>query len=105
MILPFMPEGSHAILLNYRLTANKKLALGTERHDNAFRGRIECSSCSWTMEAGLWWHVRHVHKLYYQVWDGSDFASGTPGRDASVLVRLPRLGYLIRVALDAMKPL
>lgn len=47
-------------------------------------------------------HVRHVRKLFYQVWSPEDFASGRPGRDSAVLVKLPRLDYLIRVALDAM---
>lgn len=43
-----------------------------------------------------------VRKLYYQTWEPSDFAQGKVGRDAAVIIKLPRLGYLIRVALDAM---
>ena len=77
-------------------------AEGTERHGAGLRARQQCASCSWTMEASLWRHVRHVRKLYYRVWGPDDFARGRPGRDAAVSVKLPRLGYLVRVALDAM---
>ena len=38
------------------------------------------------MEAALWNHVPHVRKLYYQVWEPSDFAGRQPGRDAAVVV-------------------
>ena len=56
------------------------------------------------MEASLWRHVRHVRQVEYQVWEPSDFARGRPGREASVVIKLPRLAYLLRVALDAMAP-
>lgn len=98
MVLPFLPDGAHAILLNYML-AREADARGTERHGPAEEG---CLGCSFTMEAALWRHVRHVRKLYYQVWEPSDFARGRTGRDAAVVIKLPRLSYLIRVALDAM---
>ena len=101
MILPFMPEGSHAILLNY-MVAIGVARTGTEQHGSHTRRSTKCDSCSWVMEAELWRHMRHVHKLYYQVWHGSDFVGGVAGRDTAVLVQLPRLGYLVRVALDAM---
>lgn len=98
MILPFMPEGSHAILVNYRLSPK----------DNRVRthaGQLKlCASCSWTMETELWRHVRWVRKLPYQVWEPSDFAGGRVGRDSAVQIKLPRLAYLVRVALDAMAP-
>ena len=64
MILPFLPEGSHAILMNYMLGEED-----ARRHG-------ECKGCSWSMEAELWRHVRHVHKQYYQVWGAADFAKG-----------------------------
>ena len=56
------------------------------------------------MEESLWNHVRHVRALRYQVWEPSDFARRQPGRDAAVMVKLPRLDYLLRIALDAMAP-
>ena len=55
MILPFLPEGSYAILINYMLHPEEPARHG------------ECHNCSWTMEAELWRHVRHVRKMYYQV--------------------------------------
>ena len=98
MILPFMPEGSHVILLNYLLPdAGKGAPPQRQTHH-------ECAGCSWTMEAELWNHVRHVRKLFYQVWEPSDFAGGRPGRDAAVLIKLPRLAFLLRAALNAMRP-
>ena len=62
----------------------------------------ECKGCSWPMEAELWRHVRHVTTLSYQVWGESDFAKGRAGRDASVIVKLPKMAFLIRAALNAM---
>ena len=97
MILPWLPEGSTAILVNYMLgdkDGSVKL-LGAEG---------TCKRCSLTMEAALWRHARHVRTLLYQVWEPSDFARGRVGRDAAVIMKLPRLGYLLRVALDSMTP-
>ena len=91
MILPFLPEGAHAILMNYMLGPKD-----ARRHG-------ECDGCSWSMEAELWRHVRHVHKLYYQVWGGDDFARGKPGRDAAVKVDVDRLEALVRQALYDMQ--
>lgn len=101
MILPFLPEGAHAVLLNYMLAPGA--AAGTERHGPADKPAA-CAKCSLTMEAALWRHMRHVRTLFYQVWEPSDFARGRPGRDAAIVVKLPRLGYLLRLALDAMAP-
>ena len=64
----------------------------------------ECRGCSWTMEAELWRHVRHVHKQYYQVWRSSDFAGGKPGRDAAIVIDVHRLERLIRSSLIEMLP-
>ena len=97
MVLPFLPEGAHAILVNYMLDAKQD----TRRLRGA---EGTCAKCSLTMEASLWRHVRHVRQLQYQVWEPSDFARGRPGREASVVIKLPRLAYLLRVALDAMAP-
>ena len=92
MILPFLPEGAHAILLNYMLGPTD-----ARRHG-------ECKGCSWSMEAELWRHIRHVHKQYYQVWGPGDFARGQPGRDAAVKVDVKRLEGMIASALHDMQP-
>lgn len=92
MILPFLPEGAHAVLMNYMIGPRDAVRHG------------ECVGCSWSMEAELWRHVRHVHKLYYQVWGPADFAKGKPGHDAAVLVDPPRLADLIDGALEDMQP-
>ena len=62
----------------------------------------ECAGCSLTMEAELWRHVRHVRKLYYQVWERSDFAGGRVGRDAPVIIKPLRLAFLVSAALNRM---
>jgi hypothetical protein len=92
MILPFLPEGAHAILMNYQASESDP-----KRHG-------ECDGCSWTMEAELWRHVRHVHKQYYQVWGPDDFARKKPGRDAAVRVDVTRLERLMRQSLFEMRP-
>jgi len=92
MILPFLPEGAYAILMNYMIGEKEE-----RRHG-------ECSGCSWSMEAELWRHVRHIKKMYYQVWGPSDFARDTPGRDSSVKVDPQRLAKLIESALREMEP-
>ena len=56
------------------------------------------------MEAELWRHVRHVRKMYYQVWGPQDFARGRPGRNAAVKVDPQRLGDLIETAIHEMEP-
>ena len=92
MILPFLPEGAYAVLLNYMVNAKD-----SRRHG-------ECDGCSWSMEAELWRHMRHVHKMYYQVFGPEDFAKGAPGRDAALRVDPHRLGNLVQVALHEMEP-
>ena len=52
--------------------------------------------------AELWQHVRWVRKLFYQVWEPDDFAGGKPGRESAVVIKLPRLAFLVRAALNAM---
>ena len=55
-------------------------------------------------QAELWRHVRHVRKMYYQVWGPADFARGRPGRNAAVKVDPQRLGDLIETAIHEMEP-
>lgn len=92
MILPFLPEGAHAVLMNYMIGPRDPVRHG------------ECEGCSWTMEAELWRHVRHVHKQYYQVWGPKDFAGGKPSRETAVVVDVHRLDDLINAALRDMQP-
>jgi len=92
MILPFMPQGAYVILFNYMLGEGEP-----QRHG-------ECDGCSWSMEAELWRHVRHVNKMYYQVFGPEDFARGKPGRDAALHVNEYRLGDLVQAALHEMEP-
>ena len=59
MILPFLPEGSYAILINYMLHPEEPARHG------------ECHNCSWTMEVrrlparraprAAWLTARHAH--------------------------------------------
>lgn len=99
MVLPFLPHGAHAILINFMLAEKPS---GTEKHSAGGEAAERCTRCSLTMEAALWNHMRHVRLLAYQVWGPADFARRAPGRDAAVVIQMPRLGYLIRLALDAM---
>ena len=97
MIVPFLPDGAHAILVNYML--------GNPPTTKRLRGAEgTCRACSLTMEESLWNAMRHVHKLLYQVWEPSDFARGRVGRDSAVIIQPPRLAYLLRIALEAMAP-
>ena len=118
MILPFLPEGSYAILINYMLHPEERL--GRVSDTELARGRCllsprsshlqeparhgECHNCSWTMEAELWRHVRHVRKMYYRVWGPADFARGRPGRNAAVKVDPQRLGDMVETAIHEMEP-
>lgn len=93
MILPFLPEGAYAILLNYMLKRN--FFFRPKAHG-------ECYGCSWTMETEFWNHMRVVNKMYYQVFRESDFEHGEPGRESAVRVNGARLARLIRAALREM---
>jgi hypothetical protein len=97
MVLPFMPEGAVVILINYMLPHKPEGKPRVQRQSHS-----ECSGCSWAMEAELWRHIRHIHTLMYQVWQADDFANQRPGRDSAVVIKLPRLSYLVRVALNTM---
>jgi len=56
------------------------------------------------LQAELWRHVRHVRKMYYQVWGPADFARGRPGRNAAVKVDPQRLGDMVETAIHEMEP-
>ena len=107
LLLPFLPRGAHAILVNYIIRT-------LDSHYAGEHG--ECSNCSSTMEAEMWRHVRYVRKLYYRIRDASDVpvppltaAAGRAGnggpdgyeaqRGASVHINVHRLGKLVQTAL------
>lgn len=98
MMLPFLPEGSFVILMNYAV----RLSLFSQLLKRGPHG--ECSECSWTMEAEFWRHVPHVNKMYYQVFQPSDFENGEIGRASSIIVDPDRLNNLIRSAIHEMEP-
>jgi len=89
LILPFLPEGAYAILVNY-MEPKTLFRRGTHG---------ECYGCSWTMESEFWDHVAGVNKMYYQVFRDSDFEDGKPSRHAAVRIWTPRLVKLIRAAM------
>ncbi|KAJ3389540.1 hypothetical protein HDU84_008651 [Entophlyctis sp. JEL0112] len=99
-LLPFLPEGAHAIVIDY-----------FERNGDQHYGSEAGHSIS--MEAPLWNHFPHVKKQYYQVWRASDFVSDVPGKsveecdwryEVSTLVDLERMDFLIQAAFEDMEP-
>lgn len=99
MILPFLPEGAYAILMNYAVILS-----GRKYWFNPVGSHGECSGCSWTMEAEFWRHVRHINKVYYQVFGPSDFEDGVVARHSSIRVNTSRLSKLIWGAIHEMEP-
>ncbi|KOO30240.1 hypothetical protein Ctob_007861 [Chrysochromulina tobinii] len=112
MILPFLRHGAYAMLINYIIRS---------ANPNYEGPHGECANCSWTMEAELWRHVRHVHMHYYRILDASDVPvprlttgagaidnTGSDGyhgqRDANVHINLTRLHGLIHSALKELVP-
>jgi hypothetical protein len=92
MIAPFLPRGSHAILMDYYVT-------------NDSYGFKNGSSGS--MEGMLLNHFPHFKKDYYQIYDKNDYVFDFPGaedtrNDASVLINVTRLHLLIESALEDM---
>ena len=47
--------------------------------------------------------IEAVEGMMVEVPQAEDFAGGRPGRDAAVIIKLPRLAYLVRVALTSME--
>ena len=90
MIAPFLPHGSHAILMDYYVT-----------HD-AFGFKVGSSA---SMEGMLLNHFSHFKKDYYQIYGKQDYVFDFPGtqdtrNDASILVNITRLHLLIESALE-----
>lgn len=92
MMIPFLPHGSHAIVLDY-----------FESEDNWLVSTRGGESVS--MEASLWNVFPHVIKQYYQIMYPNeeivpDFEGATSTReDFSVKVNLSRMEYMVRMAL------
>ncbi|KAJ3117518.1 hypothetical protein HDU96_006447 [Phlyctochytrium bullatum] len=98
MVLPFLPDGAHAIILDY-----------LEKEDNDLVGTKAGESVS--MEAPFWNYWPHFKKLYYQVRSKTEMVSDDPSRsvdevswrdEVSIVVDLKRLGRLADQAFDAM---
>lgn len=98
MLLPFLPNGANAIILDY-----------LEKEDNELVGTKSGESVS--MEAPFWNFWPHVKKLYYQVRskeelrpdDPNDTLESISWRDeASVNINLDRLEALMDMAFENM---
>jgi len=92
MIAPFLPHGSHAILMDYYVT---KDGLGFQNGSSA------------SMEGMLLNHFPHFKKDYYQIYGKQDYVFDFDGtidtrNDASILVNLTRLHLLIESAIEDM---
>jgi hypothetical protein len=92
MIAPFLPHGSHAILMDYYVTENSS---GFEIGSSA------------SMEGMLLNHFPHFKKDYYQIYGKQDFVfdfNGTSDtrNDASIIINTTRLHLLIESALEEM---
>lgn len=93
MIAPFLPHGSHAILMDYYVTEEKSY------------GFKNGSSAS--MEGMLLNHFPHFKKDYYQIYGKQDYVFDFPNasdtrNDASIVIDLKRLHLLIETALEDM---
>jgi hypothetical protein len=92
MIAPFLPHGSHAIIMDYYAT------------QNSFGFPIGSSA---SMEGMLLNHFPHFKKDYYQIYGKQDYVFDFDGatdtrNDASIIVNVTRLHLLIESALEDM---
>ena len=94
LILPFLPHGAHAIVMDFYANQNV----------HGFR-----VGESGSMEGALLNHISHVRKQYYQLYGPEDYEFDFPGatnsrEQASVKVNMTRLRVLIDKALEEMEP-
>ncbi|CAF1265441.1 unnamed protein product [Adineta steineri] len=94
LIIPMLPNGAHAIVMDYYVT---KTAHGYLKGETSL------------MEGALLNHIAHVRKQYYQIYGKQDYEFDYPGatdtREASsIIVNMTRLQLLIDKALEEMKP-
>ncbi|CAF1338655.1 unnamed protein product [Didymodactylos carnosus] len=91
---PFLPRGAHAIIMDYYvLTPNQDVQRGY----------------SGTLEGEFHNYFPHYIKDYYQIYGTQDFVWDYPGasdsrNDASIIVNMTRLSFLIEKALEDMQP-
>ncbi|KAJ3024318.1 UNVERIFIED_CONTAM: hypothetical protein HDU68_008235 [Siphonaria sp. JEL0065] len=99
MMLPFLPPGSHAIIMDY-----------LENEPNNWYGTQVGDSIS--MEAPFWNHWPHVKKLYYQIRGPQDLVSDSTSKSleevswregVSYNLDMGRLGALLQQAFDDME--
>ncbi|CAF1157411.1 unnamed protein product [Adineta steineri] len=93
LILPMLPHGAHAIVMDYYVTdPDHGLLLGQ----------------SGSMEGAFLNHISHVRKQYYQIYGPKDYEFDFPGANnareaASIIVDMTRLQLLIDKALEEME--
>ncbi|KAJ3226843.1 hypothetical protein HDU81_007083 [Chytriomyces hyalinus] len=99
MMLPFLPEGAHAIIMDYY-----------EREEPNWYGTRKDESIS--MEAPFWNHWPHVKKLYYQIRGAHDLVSDSESKvveevnwreGVSYNLDLDRILSLVDQAFDGME--
>ena len=91
MSIPFLPIDSYAIIMDY-YGGEKKPFFHYDNGDSA------------SMEVSFWNLWTHVNKMYYQVFTDKDYVWDVPGSksyrdDASILVNLDRIEFMINEAL------
>ena len=97
MIIPFLPHGAHAIVMDYFVT----------KHDHPSHNfRVNQSA---SMEGAFLNHIPHVTKLYYQIHGENEYVFDMPGtrnsrEHGSIIINTTRLKTLIDKALDDMEP-
>ena len=94
MIAPFLPKGTHAIIMDFYVNSNAYLK--GERYEIGESG---------SMDAALFNYFPHFRKLYYQVRSASDYHLDFPNAsntrfDASIIINMTRLKELIDVAIE-----
>ena len=95
MNIPFLPEGAHAIIMDY-LSEGKNLGtFGYQKGESA------------SMDISFWNRFPHIKFMYYQVYSGNDVVWDFPGassyrEDASININIERIYDLVEVALETM---
>jgi hypothetical protein len=96
-ILPFLPHGAHAIVMDY---------FSGPKVNDEWRGISSNQSVS--MEGSYWNHYWHFKALYYQVFEPSDYKWDTQDKtnyrqQTSVVIKESRIATLVDTALEQME--
>ncbi|KAI8621861.1 hypothetical protein BC830DRAFT_1091919 [Chytriomyces sp. MP71] len=100
MMLPFLPEGAHAIIMDYYEREEAPNHYGTNQGESV------------SMESPFWNYWPHVKKLYYQIHGVEDLESDSDSKDleevswregVSYQIDLVRLAALTDQAFDGME--